>query len=103
MRNPDSEPVHPAARVLGYAAVLTGVPASLLVAGAGSAAAAQAEPNAMTFGLLGPVGLIAVVLGVLGMTAGVLRQRRRTRAESILAVEPAPIPAEAVVYSRVGE
>ncbi|MFF5991504.1 hypothetical protein [Prauserella flavalba] len=103
MRNPDSEPARPAARVLAYAAVLTGVPASLLVAGAGSASAAQAEPNAMTFGLLGPVGLVAVVLGILGMTAGVVRQRRKARAAAVVPVEPVPAPAEAAVYSRAGE
>lgn len=44
---------------------------------AGAQLLAQAEPNAMTFGLLGPVGLVAIALGVLGMTAGVVRQRRR--------------------------
>nr|WP_235999723.1 hypothetical protein [Qaidamihabitans albus] len=78
-----------------------------MLLGAGAAQAAQpgrsvqAEPNAMTFGLLGPVGLAAVVLGVLGMAAGVARQRRRARAaepagaemaamaEAVLAEEPA--------------
>lgn len=53
--------------------------ASLLVAGGGSAAAVSAQPNAMTFGLLGPVGLIAVALGMLGMAAGAIRQRRKSR------------------------
>ncbi|PXY32293.1 hypothetical protein [Prauserella muralis] len=65
--------------------------------------AAQAEPNAMTFGLLGPVGLIAIVLGVLGMTAGVLRQRRKARAEAVVAVEQDAPATETPVYSRAGE
>lgn len=43
---------------------------------------AQAEPNAMTFGVLGPVGLVAIALGVVGMTAGVLRQRKRAVAKA---------------------
>ncbi|MEU6646244.1 hypothetical protein ABZ863_27375 [Saccharomonospora sp. NPDC046836] len=101
MRNPVSEPARPVTRVLRGAAVLLGVPAALLVAGAGSAFAAQAEPNAMTFGLLGPVGLIAVVLGVLGMTAGVVRQRRKARAKAVVPADAAP--AEAAVYSRAAE
>nr|WP_246256948.1 hypothetical protein [Amycolatopsis anabasis] len=57
----------------------------MLIAGAGVASAepltvAQAEPDPVTFGLLGPVGLVAVVLGVLGMALGALRQRRRAQA-----------------------
>lgn len=69
--------------------------------------AAQAETNAMTFGLLGPVGLVAIVLGVFGMTAGVVRQRRKTRAarqtpEPVVA-EQETAPVEIPVYSRSGE
>nr|WP_245975591.1 hypothetical protein [Amycolatopsis palatopharyngis] len=62
--------------------LILGVLASLATA-AGTATAEQAarvEPNTVTFGLLGPVGLAAVVLGIIGMTAGVVRQRRRARA-----------------------
>lgn len=76
---------------------------------------AQAETNAMTFGLLGPVGLIAVVLGVLGMTAGVMRQRRKTRATAQIPVQEYDPPSESATadtprapfeepaYSRLGE
>lgn len=88
MRNPDSEPARPLASALRRAAVLTTVSACLLVAGGGSAGAVQAEPNALTFGLLGPVGFVAVAVGVLGMAAGVIRQRRKSRAAAV------PVPVE---------
>ncbi|WP_425387943.1 hypothetical protein [Amycolatopsis nigrescens] len=64
-----------------------------MLAGSGVAAAdssAAAEPEMVTFGLLGPVGLVAVVLGVLGMAAGVLRQRRRAAAKAVPAQPGAP-------------
>lgn len=70
----------PAAR----AAVVAALPVALLIAGAGSASAAatvsRADSTNMSFGLLGPVGLIAVALGIVGMAFGVLRQRRKARA-----------------------
>ncbi|TNC21672.1 hypothetical protein FG385_27525 [Amycolatopsis alkalitolerans] len=54
---------------------------AFLASGAGVANAAgdQIAPatETMSFGLLGPVGLAAVVLGVVGMTLGVIRQRRK--------------------------
>ena len=62
------------------------VPA-LLAMGAGVATAADngtaqtAEAETPSFGLLGPVGLAAVALGVVGMALGVLRQRRKAQAE----------------------
>nr|WP_091674012.1 hypothetical protein [Amycolatopsis marina] len=71
-----------AAKVRTVAVLTLGALASL-VATAGTATAEQAarvEPNTVTFGLLGPVGLVAVVLGIVGMAAGVVRQRRRVRA-----------------------
>ncbi|WP_338061500.1 hypothetical protein [Prauserella marina] len=76
----------------------------------GTASAAQAEPNAMTFGLLGPVGLVAIVLGVIGMTAGVVRQRmKKARAvatpQGAVEPEPALVPLAVAepVYSRQSE
>lgn len=94
MRNP----VHllmrstlPAAR----AAAVIAIPVALLIAGAVPASAADTTSRSeMAFGLLGPVGLIAVALGVVGMAFGVFRQRRKARAA---AVAPAPVaPAQPV-------
>lgn len=92
MRNPTSEPGRPVVCGVRGASVTAGVLLTLPVsAGTASAEAAgrvvQAEPNALTFGLLGPVGMVAVALGVVGMAAGVVRQRRRPRAPE----EPAPV------------
>jgi len=50
---------------------LVGMPA---VASASTSRASSVTP----FGVLGPVGLVAVSLGILGMVAGVLRQRKRS-------------------------
>ncbi|WP_206787896.1 hypothetical protein [Amycolatopsis sp. MtRt-6] len=79
------------------AVVVTLVPAGLLLAGAGSAFAAvtttaQSGTNAESFGVLGPVGLVAVALGIVGMTLGVLRQRRKTRAAAALAEATPVVP-----------
>ncbi|WP_340688806.1 hypothetical protein LCL61_40500 [Amycolatopsis coloradensis] len=77
----------PAAR----AAAVVAIPVALLVAGAVPASAADTTSRSeMAFGLLGPVGLIAVALGVVGMAFGVFRQRRKARA----AAAPAPAPAQ---------
>jgi hypothetical protein len=96
-------------RGLRAAAVVALVPAGLLLAGGGSAFAggvtiAQADSNAETFGLLGPVGLVAVALGIVGMTLGVLRQRRKTRlAEAAPAVPEVPDPVTAMAEAVLGE
>jgi hypothetical protein len=83
-------------RGLRAAAVVALISAGLLSAGGGMALAdvttAQAGTNAESFGVLGPVGLVAVALGIVGMTLGVLRQRRKTRstAEIVQAVPAVP-------------
>ncbi|MEY7971274.1 hypothetical protein AB8O38_04655 [Saccharomonospora xinjiangensis] len=79
VRNPDSTSSRSSVRALRGSAFVAVLAATVLLAGQGTAAAVQAEPNAMTFGLLGPVGLVAVALGVVGMAAGALRQRRKNR------------------------
>jgi hypothetical protein len=76
-------------------AVVALVPAGLLAAGGVALAdvtTAQADTNADSFGVLGPVGLVAVALGIVGMTLGVLRQRRKIRstAEIVQAVPAVP-------------
>ncbi|HVW42294.1 MAG TPA: hypothetical protein VHC18_13175 [Amycolatopsis sp.] len=66
--------------------------ALLVVLSAGTGVADAAETADATtessFGLLGPVGLVAVVLGIIGMTLGVLRQRRKAQMVEPPAVEP---------------
>ncbi|WP_156960680.1 hypothetical protein [Amycolatopsis taiwanensis] len=69
-----------------------------LVAGTGVAGAAQNAPQTdaeiSSFGLLGPVGLAAVALGVIGMALGVLRQRRKSQVAAQQQVKPVPVPVE---------
>nr|WP_184784704.1 hypothetical protein [Amycolatopsis jiangsuensis] len=82
---PTSHSTSRAGRVLAVLAV----PAVLLLAGGAPAFAddgvARAETTAAGFGMLGPVGLVAVSLGIVGMTLGVLRQRRKARAAAAAA------------------
>nr|WP_246076716.1 hypothetical protein [Amycolatopsis cihanbeyliensis] len=78
--------------MLRAGAIVTAVPAAVLLAGPGSAVAqggepADVAPNEVAFGLLGPVGLVAVALGVVGMALGVLRQRRKAREHAAAVVE----------------
>lgn len=86
-------------RVTGRALVRMGSTAVALVmllltatpAGAVSQQSAQlAEVRAETtpFGLLGPVGLVAVALGLVGMVAGTVRHLKRVRAETDSEPEP---------------
>jgi hypothetical protein len=93
VRNPMVFLVRPTVRVVRASVLLVAVPAGLLVLGAGAGFAQGAESTARaettaTFGLLGPVGLAAVALGIVGMAAGVLRQRRKARTAAF-AAEPA--------------
>ncbi|WP_420867539.1 hypothetical protein [Amycolatopsis rubida] len=70
--------------------------ATILVAAVGTGAAAFADDNVVRaettstgFGMLGPVGLVAVGFGVIGMALGVVRQRRKARAKAIEAIAAA--------------
>ncbi|WIX79857.1 hypothetical protein QRX50_03385 [Amycolatopsis carbonis] len=77
-------------------ATLVVLPAVLLLAGSGTALADDGVVRAETpsgFGILGPVGLVAVALGIVGMALGVLRQRRKARAATATAL-PTPEPAD---------
>ncbi|WP_072474641.1 hypothetical protein [Amycolatopsis australiensis] len=84
-------------------AVVTFVPAALLLAG-GSAFAdvttARADSNAESFGVLGPVGLVAVALGIVGMTLGVLRQRRKTRTATTPAQAAPKVPGRVTAMAE---
>jgi hypothetical protein len=69
---------------------------AFLATGTGVANAAEAQlstTDATSFGLLGPVGLAAVVLGIVGMALGVVRQRRKAAQAP---AEPAPQISEDV-------
>ncbi|WP_240691396.1 MULTISPECIES: hypothetical protein [Amycolatopsis] len=70
--------------------------ATVLVAAVGTGATAfaddsvvRAETTSAGFGMLGPVGLVAVGFGVIGMALGVVRQRRKARAKALEAVAAA--------------
>lgn len=76
-------------------AVITVVLASGATAGAAESGSAPVEADLTAFGLLGPVGLAAVVLGIIGMALGVVRQRRKSQAAPGAANQPAEPPAVA--------
>ncbi len=109
MRNPGRTLLRSTLRGFRAVVVLALVPAGLLLAGGGSAFAAvtttaQADTNAETFGLLGPVGLVAVALGIVGMTLGVVRQRRKARiAEAAPALPEEKDPVTAMAEAVLGE
>lgn len=109
MRNPAGVPTRSRTRAARAVLVLATALAAQLTLAPGAAFAAadpapNSEPNSVTFGVLGPVGVIAVVLGIAGMTAGVVRQRRRARAEAeraaVLADEPTRVLARVESTSR---
>ncbi|MQA62916.1 MAG: hypothetical protein GEU86_15805 [Actinophytocola sp.] len=50
---------------------------------ASAATEVLAAPSASSFGMLGPVGLVAVGIGLLGMLAGFARRRRAALARSV--------------------
>lgn len=108
MRNPGRTLLRSTLRGSRAAVVVALVPAGLLLAGGSAFAAdtttAQADTNVEAFGVLGPVGLVAVALGIVGMTLGVLRQRRKTRlAEAAPAVPEVPDPVTAMAEAVLGE
>ncbi|HWD06627.1 MAG TPA: hypothetical protein VG674_29725 [Amycolatopsis sp.] len=97
MRNPGHLLLRSALRS-ARPATLVVLPAVLLLTGSETALAddnvAREETAWAGFGMLGPVGLVAVALGIVGMALGVLRQRRKARA----AIEtPAPAEARAAI------
>ncbi|MFE0025382.1 hypothetical protein [Amycolatopsis sp. NPDC059021] len=91
MRNPGQPLTRSVLRGTRVTAALVAVPATLLLAGGGVALAddpdSRVETSVVSFGLLGPVGVVAVALGIVGMALGVLRQRRKVRAAEAAATQ----------------
>jgi hypothetical protein len=78
---PAARSARAAVRVVRTASILAALPVALLVAAAQSAAAeptlAQGPAAAdLSFGTAGPVGIAAVIFGIGGLVAGLLRRRR---------------------------
>lgn len=82
-------------RVLRPLALVT-ASVGLLVSAAGTAVgderieSARGQGNTVSLDVLGPVGLAAVVVGVVGMAAGVLRSRKRARQRMVSEAPRAP-------------
>lgn len=94
----------PLAPLVRLSVVLLAVLA-VLATGTGAATAAetrdvQTEAESLSFGLLGPVGLAAVALGVVGMALGVLRQRRKSQAAQRRVEEPTAEKPTLTPYRR---
>ncbi|MPY97371.1 MAG: hypothetical protein GEU97_05130 [Actinophytocola sp.] len=62
-----------------------------------------AAPSATSFGLLGPVGVGAVGIGVVGMIAGAARRRRQALAHAVVARRDVAEGAAAARAERVAE
>lgn len=62
-----------------------------------------AAPSATSFGLLGPVGVVAVGIGVVGMIAGVARRRRQALAHAVVARRDVADGAAVARAERVAE
>jgi hypothetical protein len=82
--------------------VLVVLPAALVVISAQVAAADPTTADGVTterftFGLAGPVGIVAVAFGLSGLVLGLLRRRRTTAARAAAALlkahTPTPEPA----------
>ncbi|OZM74984.1 hypothetical protein CFN78_01980 [Amycolatopsis antarctica] len=70
------------------AAATFGVALLGMLAGSAPALAADGEyvrASGVPFGILGPVGMVAVAVGVLGMAVGVARSRKKAAAERLAA------------------
>jgi hypothetical protein len=80
------------------AAVLALIPAALVAvamdAGADPATTGDVATERFSFGVAGPVGIVAVVLGVGGLVLGLMRHRRtvaaRVAAMAVQKTEPMP-------------
>lgn len=85
-------------RVMGSAGLAT----ALVVVTAESASAQTAVGSSVPFALAGPVGFVAVALGVGGVVVGLLRRRKVAAAVRRAAAVPLPAPRVAEVDQPVG-
>lgn len=90
--------------VLRLATTVFGVAAGLAALTVpASATSTLAAPSPSSFGLLGPVGLVAVGVGVVGMIAGVARRRRDALSRSVATRSAAADRATADRAARVAD
>lgn len=94
-------------RVVRTASVLAALPVALLVAAAQTAAAevtlAQGPAAAdLSFGAAGPVGIAAVVVGIGGLVAGLLRRRRLAARSAATRTVPGARPTTPTTTASTG-
>lgn len=89
--------------MLRVATTAFGVAAGLAALTVPASAATLAAPSPSSFGLLGPVGLVAVGVGVVGMIAGVARRRRDALSRSVANRSAAADRATADRAARVAD
>ena len=91
--------------IMARVAVLIAVPAILVGVTAHTAYADPAVAvEQLSSSAAGPVGIVAVLIGVGGLVAGLLRRRRITTRPPATVAEPQPVPtpaAQAASGSRV--
>lgn len=84
-----------AAKTSKLVLVMVLVPATLLaLAPAASASPRDVAAEPITFGVFGPIGIAAVVLGFGGLVLGLLRLRRRETAAAAATVLPVTLPVD---------
>lgn len=100
MRNLVTRPV---LRVLATALAAAAAIVSVNVPVAAAATDVLAAPSVSSFGMLGPVGLAAVGIGLLGLLAGFARRRREALARSVASRNDAADRTAATRAARVAD
>lgn len=83
MRNRMREQVTRTVLRVGTTAVAVVAGIAALTATASAATSQLAAPSTTPFGMLGPVGIVAVAVGGVGMIAGLARRRREALARAV--------------------